>query len=107
MCDLRQTVGDFVISGAVLADLFGSTDPTDSRRIRGMIALGHERTIDQDPAFAIRIVVDIAIRALSPAVNDPTTATQMINHIGALLTAIGSHDQHGRGVYGTKPALCV
>ena len=103
VCDLRQTVGDFVISGAVLADLFGSTDPTDdSRRIRGMIALGHERTIDQDPAFAIRIVVDIAIRALSPAVNDPTTATQMINHIGALLTAIGSHDQHGRGVYGDQ-----
>jgi uncharacterized membrane protein len=99
VCDLRQTVGDFVISGAALADLFGSTDPTDSRRVRAMIAEGHERTIDQDPAFAIRIIVDIAIRALSPAVNDPTTATQMINHIGALLTAIGSHEQRGRGVY--------
>ena len=47
--------------------------------------MGHERTIDQDPAFAIRIIVDIAIRALSPAVNDPTTATQMINHLGELL----------------------
>ncbi len=99
VCDLRQTVGDFVISGAVLAELSGSTDDADVRRVRGMIALGHERTIDQDPAFAIRIVVDIAIRALSPAVNDPTTATQMINHIGALLTAIGSHDLRGRGVY--------
>jgi uncharacterized membrane protein len=99
VCDLRQTVGDFVMSGAVLADLFGSTDDADVRRIQGMIALGHERTIDQDPAFAIRIMVDIAIRALSPAVNDPTTATQMINYIGALLFGIGSRDHRDRGVY--------
>ena len=99
VCDLRQTVGDFVMAGAVLAEIHGITDEADVRRVQGMIALGHERTIDQDPAFAIRIVVDIAIRALSPAVNDPTTATQMINHIGALLFAIGSHDHRDGGVY--------
>ena len=46
-----------------------------------MIVLGVERTIDQDPAFAIRVMVDVAIRALSPAVNDPTTATQVIDHV--------------------------
>ena len=39
-----------------------------------MVVLGVERTIEQDPAFAVRIMVDIAIKALSPAVNDPTTA---------------------------------
>src|SRR4051794_37161596 len=97
-CELRQTVGDFVIPGAVLADLWGEADEDDARRVRGMVALGHERTIDQDPAFAVRIVVDIAIRALSPAVNDPTTATQMINHIEALLFGIGSAQLHEHGV---------
>jgi uncharacterized membrane protein len=92
VCHLRRTVGDFVNPGSVLADLSGNADEDDARRVRGMVALGHERTIDQDPAFAIRIVVDIAIRALSPAVNDPTTATQMINHVGVLLFGIGSKE---------------
>jgi uncharacterized membrane protein len=70
----------------------------DERRVVGLVALGHERTIDQDPAFAVRIIVDIAIRALSPAVNDPTTATQMVNHLGDLLGAIGTRDLDGRGL---------
>ncbi len=99
VCDLRWTVGDFVFPGDVLAELSGGADENHARRLRGMIALGHERTIDQDPAYAIRIVVDIAIRALSPAVNDPTTATQMINHIGPLLVGIGSQQLNGRGIY--------
>jgi uncharacterized membrane protein len=57
-----------------------------------MLALGVERTIDQDPAFALRIMVDIAIRALSPAVNYPTTAVQVLNHLGDTLRLIGSTD---------------
>ncbi|MCX4853606.1 DUF2254 domain-containing protein [Streptomyces canus] len=44
-----------------------------------LIALGAERTIEQDPVFALRILVDIAIRALSPAFNDPTTAVQVLH----------------------------
>jgi uncharacterized membrane protein len=99
VCDLRHAVGDFVIPGTVLAELSGGADEDDARRVRGMLALGPERTIDQDPAFAIRIIVDIAIRALSPAVNDPTTATQMINHIGALLFRIGREELNGRGFH--------
>ena len=55
-----------------------------------MIVLGVERTIEQDPAFAMRIMVDIAIKALSPAVNDPTTAVQVLNHLGDLLHRIGA-----------------
>ena len=51
--------------------VFGAAEPPDSERLRGMIAIGEERTIEQDPAFALRILVDIAIRALSPSVNDP------------------------------------
>ena len=64
----------------------------DEQRLRGMIVLGVERTIEQDPAFAVRIMVDIAIKALSPAVNDPTTAVQVINHLGDLLHRIGATD---------------
>lgn len=99
VCILPNAMGDFVTVGDVLVDVYGPATARDARQIRGMIALGHERTIDQDPAFALRILVDIAIRALSPAVNDPTTATQMINHIGALLTGLGSTDPAIRGVW--------
>jgi uncharacterized membrane protein len=57
----------------------GSTVRGRSRRSTWrMFALGRERTIEQDPAFALRVLVDIAIRALSPAVNDPTTAVQVL-----------------------------
>jgi len=99
VCELHHTVGDFVYPGSVLAELRGGADESDAVRVRGMIALGAERTIDQDPAFALRIVVDIAIRALSPAVNDPTTATQMINHLGALLIGIGAQERSQEGAF--------
>ena len=51
--------------------------------------LGGERTFEQDPKYAIRLIVDIAIRALSPAVNDPTTATQALDHLEDLLLRLG------------------
>ena len=62
-----------------------------------MVALGEERTIEQDTAFALRILVDIAIRALSPAVNDPTTAVQVLGALEDLLLRIGESDLTGRG----------
>jgi uncharacterized membrane protein len=55
-----------------------------------MVALGAERTIEQDPAFAIRVMVDIAIRALSPAVNDPTTAVQVLDYLEETLRLVGA-----------------
>src|SRR5205823_10867924 len=51
-------VGDFVPTGEVLVEVFGEADSdADVRRLRGMVALGIERTMEQDPAFAIRIMV--------------------------------------------------
>ena len=81
---LEHVVGDFVPEGAPVISVYGGDEATRSseRRLNGMIALGDERTIEQDPAFALRIMVDIAIRALSPAVNDPTTAVQVLNQLG-------------------------
>ncbi|WP_282696558.1 DUF2254 domain-containing protein [Streptomyces sp. CC208A] len=99
---LPRLVGDFVMPGAALVEVHkgraeGASEP-DSRRIAGRIALGAERTVDQDPAFALRVLVDIAIRALSPAVNDPTTAVQVLNHIGSFLHAVGTTRLPGRYV---------
>jgi uncharacterized membrane protein len=51
--------------------------------------MGEERTFEQDPEYAIRLLVDIAIKALSPAINDPTTAMQALNHVGDPLPRLG------------------
>ncbi|WP_405406627.1 DUF2254 domain-containing protein [Streptomyces sp. NBC_01104] len=91
-------IGDYVPRGAVLVEIRGGRSTPDDERVTDLIALGPERTIEQDPAFALRVLVDIAIRALSPAVNDPTTAVQVLNHIESFLTVIGQSPLPGRYV---------
>ena len=61
-----------------------------------MIALGVERTVEQDPAFCIRIMADVAVKALSAAINDPTTAIQALDHLENVLRLIGSTTHHGQ-----------
>jgi len=94
---LCHAVGDFVPSGAQLVEIHGGRPPKPER-VAALFVLGRERTIDQDPAFGLRIMVDIAIKALSPAVNDPTTALQLLDYIEDLLALIGSRELHGREV---------
>jgi uncharacterized membrane protein len=87
-----HAVGDFVPKGTTLIEAFGGGpfETGAEEHLVGHIALGIERTIEQDPAFAIRVMVDIANKALSPAVNDPTTAVQVIDHLGETLRVIGT-----------------
>lgn len=89
---VRPVVGDFVPEGAALFEIHGPhpVDVAAANRLRSMVILGVERTIEQDPTFAIRVMVDIAIRALSPAVNDPTTAVQVLDHLGDMLRLLGT-----------------
>lgn len=90
---VRHTMGDFVPAGArLIAAYGGAVERRDESRLRGMVALGVERTIEQDPAFAIRVMVDVADKALSPAINDPTSAVQVLNHLSDVLRAIGTVD---------------
>ncbi|MEU1039483.1 DUF2254 domain-containing protein [Streptomyces sp. NPDC005907] len=95
---VTRLIGDFVPPGAVLVEVHGGTSTPDPERVTALVALGPERTIEQDPAFAVRVLVDIAIRALSPAVNDPTTAVQVINHIESFLHTVGGVPLPGRYV---------
>jgi len=89
---LTRAPGDFVSRGAALGDVHGRVaDPARAEEeLAGMVALGTERTMEQDPAFALRILSDIANKALSPGINDPTTAAQVIDHLEDLLAEIGT-----------------
>ena len=82
--------GDFVRSGAPLFRLFEPAAAMSERRLLRSVALERERTTDQDAAFAFRILVDVAVKALSPAINDPTSAVMAIDQLHELLAHLGS-----------------
>jgi len=88
LVELVPQVGNFVAPGDALFRVHGGPSLTD-QSLRHCIALGAERTMEQDPTFAIRLIVDIASKALSPAINDPTTAVLAIDRIHHLLRHVG------------------
>jgi uncharacterized membrane protein len=79
----RQTVGVTLLTGVPVADVHGG-DPGRPTVLRALVT-GPERSFDQDPLLAVRLLADIALRALSPAVNDPATAVQAIDSLEGLL----------------------
>jgi uncharacterized membrane protein len=89
MIEAVVAIGDTVSESMVLAHVYGASSAIDERRLREAFKTGAERTFEQDPKWALRLLVDIAIRALSPAINDPTTAVQAIDQLGDLLYRLG------------------
>ena len=63
--------------------------------IRRAIRLERQRTFEQDPKYPIRLLVDIAIKALSPAINDPTTAVQTLDQLEDILRRLGACELDG------------
>jgi len=82
-------VGDTVVEDTVLLRVYGGTRKLPEQALTRAIRLARSRSFEQDPKYAIRLLVDIAIRALSPAVNDPTTAVQALDQIEDLLRRLG------------------
>jgi uncharacterized membrane protein len=87
--ELVPQVGDFVAVGDPLFHVFPDGTNVPDHALRRSVAVGQERTPDQDPAFAFRILVDIASKGLSPAINDPTTAVLALDQIHHLLRDVG------------------
>jgi uncharacterized membrane protein len=88
--EMVPQVGDFVARGNPLFRVFGKGATLTASALRRSVAVGQERTLEQDPALAFRIMVDIASKGLSPAINDPTTAVLAIDQIHRLLRNVGS-----------------
>ncbi len=85
---LTSTYGDFVAADAPLIEVHTHGDPPPARAFAGQVAFGDERTIEDDPGYAMRVLVDIAIRSLPPFVNDPTTTVQLLDYIEMLLITL-------------------
>ncbi len=89
---MSWAVGDTLVDGMPLLRVHGEGRPVSERRLRRLVRLGSERTFEQDPKYAIRILVDVAIKALSPAINDPTTAVQALDQVEDLLLRLARVD---------------
>ncbi|MFD3681943.1 DUF2254 domain-containing protein [Streptomyces sp. NPDC058613] len=98
----RVAPGTTLSRGIELAGV--SAGGLSEERLRGALLTGVERTFDQDPELPFRLLADIALRALSPAVNDPATAVDALDRLEDLLTRLAGreldigrfHDDAGR-----------
>ncbi|HVM99096.1 MAG TPA: DUF2254 domain-containing protein [Caulobacteraceae bacterium] len=81
-------VGETLIEGAVLLRVHAGREIAEPS-LRRAVRLAPTRTFERDPKYALRLLVDVAIRALSPAVNDPTTAVQALDQIEDLMCRLG------------------
>jgi uncharacterized membrane protein len=86
------SLGDPVAPHSALALVYRSGEPIPEELLRPHIHVARERVLENNPKYAIRLLVDIAIRSLSPAVNDPTTAVQTLDHLEALLHTLAQYD---------------
>lgn len=82
---LVPMLGDFVPHGSTLFEVWGDGAKLHVKALLSSVSIGPERTLQQDTAFGFRQLVDIAERALSPGINDPTTAVQAIDQLHDLL----------------------
>jgi uncharacterized membrane protein len=87
--EVVAAVGDTVMEMTPLLRVYASDQALNEQALQKTIEIGDERTFEQDPKYAVRLVVDIAIKALSPAINDPTTAVQALDQIEDLLIRLG------------------
>ena len=87
MIRLETRVGAYLVRGTPVASIWPPpADPAPAAAlIRAAVILGPARTMQQDIDFGLRQLNDIALRALSPAVNDPTTAIEVILRIGSIV----------------------
>jgi uncharacterized membrane protein len=89
LIEMTVTIGDSLVETTPLLRVFGAQEQLNEQALRHAVEIGDERTFEQDPKYAIRLIVDIAIKALSPAINDPTTAVQALDQIEDLLLRLG------------------
>ena len=102
---MEQAVGSTLRAGATLAHVHGPAAQSNGENAAGKIDTGAffaaldtgpERTFDGDPLLAFRLIADIALRAMSPAINDPATAVQAVDQIEFVLVSATSIDESAR-----------
>ena len=99
---MERAVGEFLIEGTPVVSALGTNrlDEKDVRRLASACTVGPQRSLDQDAAFGIRQLVDVAMKALSPGINDTTTAVMCVDYLTAILVRLAGRQIESR--YRTK-----
>lgn len=89
---MERGVGEFVVHGTTLVSLALSDPPAKEiiADLQAAYSINRYRTVEQDAGFGIRQIVDIALRALSPGINDTTTAVMCVDYLTAILARLAS-----------------
>jgi len=95
LATVARMIGEHVIAGSPLVWVWKTTAEHPRPRavdwltaVHDSVRIGFERTLEQDAAFGVRQLADIAAKALSPAINDPYTAAQALDHLSVVLSAL-------------------
>lgn len=106
---LEVRPGEWVQDGAALFSVWPAETVDDALadRLSDHLTVGDQRSLEQDVAFGIRQLVDVALRAISPGINDPTSAADCIQRVGQVLVAAGMRDQPERCVHDDDGSLRV
>jgi uncharacterized membrane protein len=89
---MERGIGEFVVQSTALVSL-ALEDPPDQETISALqatLSISRHRTVEQDAAFGIRQIVDVALKALSPGINDTTTAVTCVDYLTAILARLAS-----------------
>jgi uncharacterized membrane protein len=90
LINLAPQIGDFVAREDPLFRLYQGGEGLSEDDLLKSVAFGFERTMEQDPTFVFRIIVDVASKGLSPGINDPTTAVLALDQLHHLLRDVGN-----------------
>lgn len=106
---LLKKPGNYVVSSCPLALVHPGGRLTDrlSKKIRALFVLGHQRTSGQDIEFGVNQLVEMAVRALSPGINDPFTAITCVDQLGSFLSRLAKRDVPSKHRYDDQDQLRV
>jgi uncharacterized membrane protein len=104
---MEPAIGAFVLPGEPLASVWPATAVNDelADAVREAFLLGEERTPEQDAELGITVIADMAVRALSPGINDPTTAMLCIDRLMEILARLGRAPEPAASRLGTDGAV--
>lgn len=90
MVRMERGIGEFVVEGTPLLSVAEPNGPDDEAtdELNAVFVIGRQRTVEQDVGFGIRQIVDVAMKALSPGINDTTTAVMCVDYLGAIVTRL-------------------
>ncbi|QDU28669.1 hypothetical protein ETAA8_37720 [Anatilimnocola aggregata] len=91
---MERGIGEFVIEGTPLISIGVATELAEDEigALNAVYVVGRQRTVQQDAGFGIRQIVDIALKALSPGINDTTTAVMCVDYLAAVLVRLATRD---------------